>query len=143
MITHKHLDIASLTNSPSLYFDMFRSFTRYGVEILRNEFDIKDGITIVGHKELVEEVISGITEVIKKIESKASKPPKTFHKVTLHFSRVKSLYKSDLINRVAIISEHDKNKPPISRDKEKAEKALRLAYIKSCSLRNLKRFYGK
>lgn len=125
---------------------MFRSYVKYGsVEIVRNPYNIQDGIYIVGEVNMVGAVFDALLIIIKEIEERVIRIPKKERGIG-HLHHAKSAYRIKLIKELSLTEKFAKELIAIDKEYKKdsrAYKQLRLAYIASCSLRNLKRYYGK
>lgn len=68
-----HIDIEEITKSSTIYFDLIRRIAWvFQVQICRNEFDIKEGIWIIGREFIVKACEKYLTSAIEKIEDNVS-----------------------------------------------------------------------
>lgn len=150
MITHKWINTLGLTPSVTSYYDFFRKLVKHcPVEILRNEFNAQDGITIVGDSIMVSATVDVINRIIKQIEVKVNRKKFKTDFMLGHIHEQRASYKSKLINRCIEDKELWESIDAVYQtylkkyNNEAELKNARLEYISTTSLNTLKRFYGK
>lgn len=65
-----HIDMGELTKSSTIYFDLIRRIAFiFQVIICRNEYDIGEGIWVIGREQIVRACEKYLTQAIERIES--------------------------------------------------------------------------
>jgi len=136
-ISYKWINILELSNHCTRFNPLLRRITlSFNILILRNPFNAKAGIYLVGKEDLIRDVADLIVQIISTIENEVVKyrQKKSYLKYRTHGNEAIAEYRIRLIKRIL--------KKLLEFEDQKSKDELK-EFIQQSSLKNYRAFYGK